>query len=490
MPFEARLLTGLGLSLLLVFRLTPVAIRAAGRFDFYDRPVGYKGHAAPTPYLGGAAVVAGFAIPLLLLAGNWSRTLPLVIGVAALWVVGTIDDRRTVTPLARIALEASLAVFIFSMGQGWDLGSAPLSLAVTVVWTVAVINAFNLFDNMDGATSSMAAVVCAAVTVLGVVLEDRWLAVAAIALTGACAGFLPHNLAPRGARIFLGDGGSMPIGFAIAVLVMSGTSSAAVQWQALAMGLMLVGVPALDTALVVVSRMRRGIPLLTGGRDHLTHRTGRILQNARGVAVALGSVQVVISALAIVALEGGSRAIVGAVSVYLLAIGVAIAVLDTWLAPEPKAHVSAVSATTPDTRRAARGAYGTRILAVALGLGLGLSPLFYAYYSAAIWVPNRARPRRNGGGGKHRRAAPPGSTCGASPRRTLRTRPLGVVVDPMGAVDRAGCQRGQPLPGLHRLLRARSHQRADPGGRSVAPRHRGGLRSGHRALDRGSHGGG
>lgn len=125
MPLEARLLTGLALSLLVVFWVTPVAIRAADRFEFYDKPVGYKGHAAPTPYLGGAAVVAGFAAALLLLAGDWTRTVPLVVGVFVLWAVRTLDDRRTVTPPVRVAVELILAGGVFALGQGWDLGSAP-----------------------------------------------------------------------------------------------------------------------------------------------------------------------------------------------------------------------------------------------------------------------------------------------------------------------------------------------------------------------------
>ncbi len=393
MPLEARLLTGLALSLLVVFWVTPVAIRAADRFEFYDKPVGYKGHAAPTPYLGGAAVVAGFAAALLLLAGDWTRTVPLVVGVFVLWAVGTLDDRRTVTPPVRVAVELILAGGVFALGQGWDLGSAPLSLVVTMLWVVAVVNAFNLFDNMDGATSTMAAVVAAAVAVLGVVEGDRWLAVASIALCGACIGFLPHNLASP-ARIFLGDGGSMPVGFAVAVLVMSGTAAAAPEGQALAMGLVLVGIPALDTCLVVVSRTRRGIPLLTGGRDHLTHRTRQRLRTARAVAIALGAAQAMLSALALVAISGGSKAIVAAVAVYLVGIGVAIAVLDSRGAPAPSVPPPAGPLPVADAAgtAAARVPGGARrdwsvVPAVVLGLGIGVSPFFFGYYDTDLWVP-------------------------------------------------------------------------------------------------------
>ena len=81
MPAEARLLAGLAVSLVIVYVATPFAIRVADRYEFYDRPVGFKRHAAPTPYLGGSAVVAGFLIAVLLVAEDWRRTLPVVGGV-------------------------------------------------------------------------------------------------------------------------------------------------------------------------------------------------------------------------------------------------------------------------------------------------------------------------------------------------------------------------------------------------------------------------
>ena len=305
------MLTGLALAVATVYWATPVAIRVAQRLSFYDRPIGYKGHAAPTPYLGGAAVVLGFLAATLALTGDWERTVPLTLGVVTLWVVGTVDDRRHVTPLGRVAVEVALAAGLWYLDLGWNLGLGPaVDLFVTAAWVVAVVNAFNLFDNMDGAATTMASVVAAGVMILGIVEGDAWLSVVAAALCGACLGFLPHNLASP-ARIFLGDGGSMPVGFAVAALAMIGVSDANAAWQSLAMGLLFVGVPALDTTLVVISRRRRGISILTGGRDHLTHRARERLRTTRAVALALGGLQAVISALAADGdprrLHGGAR---------------------------------------------------------------------------------------------------------------------------------------------------------------------------------------
>ena len=348
MPLEARLLVGLAIAVAVVHLTTPLAIRVAERLQFYDRPVGYKGHAAPTPYLGGAAVVAGFLVALLLLAGHWDRTLPVVAGVLVLWAVGTVDDRRTLPPLTRVLVEVALAAGLWALGLGWDLGAgAAVDLALTAVWIVAIVNAFNLFDNMDGAASSMAAVVAAGLAVVGVVEGDTWLAVTGAALCGATLGFLPHNLFASPARIFLGDGGSMPLGFAVAATAMIGMSASTAAWQSLAMGLLLVGIPALDTALVTVSRRRRGVSILTGGRDHLTHRARLRLRNARAVAVTLGGAQAVISALAVVALRGGSAGIVVAVVAYLVGLGATIALLDARFEVAPAQAADPDPATGP-----------------------------------------------------------------------------------------------------------------------------------------------
>ncbi|MDX6723612.1 MAG: UDP-GlcNAc:undecaprenyl-phosphate/decaprenyl-phosphate GlcNAc-phosphate transferase, partial [Solirubrobacteraceae bacterium] len=164
MPPETRALLGLAVALAVVYSATPLAIRVADRLQFYDKPAGYKGHARPTPYLGGAAVMAGFLLALVIVTGDWGRTLPLLGGMAVLLAVGTVDDRRNVSPLWRVAVEVALAWMLWQTGMGWDLGlGSGVDLALTIAWTVGVVNAFNLFDNMDGAASTMALVVSAAV---------------------------------------------------------------------------------------------------------------------------------------------------------------------------------------------------------------------------------------------------------------------------------------------------------------------------------------
>ena len=98
MTLALRISLGFALACALVYALTPYAITLARRLSFYDQPVGYKGHLEPTPYLGGAALMAGFVVALLAVAGDFQRTLTLLGGAALLWLLGTIDDHRPLSP--------------------------------------------------------------------------------------------------------------------------------------------------------------------------------------------------------------------------------------------------------------------------------------------------------------------------------------------------------------------------------------------------------
>ncbi|HEY4427084.1 MAG TPA: O-antigen ligase family protein [Solirubrobacteraceae bacterium] len=382
MTLALRLSLGFAIACALAYLATPYAIALADRLQFYDKPAGYKGHLRPTPYLGGAAVMAGLVVALALAAGSWQKTAPLLAGVVLLFAVGTIDDRRTVSPALRVLLELALAVLVWATGLGWHLhAGAAVDLSLTCLWVVGVVNAFNLFDNMDGAASAMALVVSAGAALIGIVNGDMWLAVGAACLCGACLGFLPRNISVP-ARIFLGDGGSMPMGFVVAVLVMVAAGTTPVAWRSLLVALLLVGIPALDTTLVIVSRRRRGVSVLWGGRDHLTHRARKLLPSARAVALLLASVQAALSVVAVLASRGEASFIVISASIYLLVAGCAIVLLDT-----QKLEEFTVAEEHPERSAALWSSKRALTCLGVVGLGAGLSPFFFAYYDAAVWVP-------------------------------------------------------------------------------------------------------
>ena len=214
-------------------------------------------------------------------------------------------------------------------GLGWHTPAGDgLDLVLTIVWVVGVVNAFNLMDNLDGACATVGGVCAAGIGTLAAIHGQSAIAGLSFALTGACVGFLPFNLATP-ARIFLGDGGSMLIGFLIAGLSATlGRNMHLGDADVVAVAIF-AGLPILDTALVSVSRLRRGVPLVTGGRDHLTHRLLLVLHSPRAVAGALAVSQGTLCALAIISAQLGRSALIGLVIGLGFAGVIAIALLDS-----------------------------------------------------------------------------------------------------------------------------------------------------------------
>lgn len=303
--------------------LTPLAIRLAGHTGFLDHPVGYKGHDAPTPYLGGLAAISAMLLAAFLFGQGSSHLAPIAIGAAVLLGVGTIDDRYALTPLTRLAIEVAAAGLLFAGGVKWALvGSEVLNFAVTAVFVLGVVNAFNLMDNMDGACGSVAGVSGALLGALALALGSPATAAIALALAGSCLGFLRYNLASP-ARIFLGDGGSMPVGFVLAALIMAMPGIRHLGWAFVPVAVVLVGLPALDTTLVVISRLRRGAGIFTGGRDHLTHRLRAKLGTARRVAAVLAASQALFVGIGAL-LVTVDESVAGFVAMLLILAGIAV----------------------------------------------------------------------------------------------------------------------------------------------------------------------
>jgi UDP-GlcNAc:undecaprenyl-phosphate/decaprenyl-phosphate GlcNAc-1-phosphate transferase len=291
-----------------VLAATPIAIRVANQLRFYDQPGGYKVHAGATPYLGGAAVVTGLALATLLFIGAETKLLAILGGACVMLAVGTVDDRRTVRPSIRLVTTSGAAALLSASGAGWSVfGNDAANLALTIVWVVGGVNAFNLMDNMDGAAATVAAVSGAGVAALAVINDDPMVAALALALSGACVGFLKYNLASS-ARIFLGDGGSMPIGFVLAAAVMGLPEMNVSGVSTLIPAALLVGLAIFDTTLVIVSRSRRRVRIYSGARDHVTHRLLPLLRSPRAVVLVLALVQTILCGLAIAAAELGTTA--------------------------------------------------------------------------------------------------------------------------------------------------------------------------------------
>jgi UDP-GlcNAc:undecaprenyl-phosphate GlcNAc-1-phosphate transferase len=266
-----------GVTVALTLFLTPLALKYAVRRQILDHPGEIKAQASPVPYLGGAAIVTSFAGVVLAAAFVRRPTsglteLAVILGVAvALAVMGLVDDLRGLSPWLRLAVEIGAGLVVWATPAGAQITqSSWIDAVLTVGWVVAVTNAFNLLDNMDGLSAGVAAIGSGFVFVMAARNGQFLVATLAIGIAGCAAGFLRSNFHP--ARIYMGDAGALFLGFMLAVLALKLRFEDAPRSIAFTIPIILLGVPLFDTTLVTVNRLRHRRSPLSGGRDHTSHR--------------------------------------------------------------------------------------------------------------------------------------------------------------------------------------------------------------------------
>jgi len=266
---------------------TPLARRTALRYDIVDHPDpgGRKAHAAPMPYLGGLAIYVAFMVFLFvaLLDKRASGTpvwqgVGIVAGATLMVGFGLVDDRFSLPPLLKMGGQVLAAALLYVAGVHFHFNHFSwLDAPVSIIWVVGMTNAFNLLDNMDGLSVGTAAIGCAYFFVLALLEpynKQFLVAIMAVALLGACLGFLYYNFNP--ARIFMGDAGSLFLGFMLSVLGLkiNNMNNGFPNLHAVNffVPIVVLGIPIFDTTLVTISRLRRHVPVSRGGRDHTSHR--------------------------------------------------------------------------------------------------------------------------------------------------------------------------------------------------------------------------
>jgi UDP-GlcNAc:undecaprenyl-phosphate GlcNAc-1-phosphate transferase len=289
----------LGLSAFALTGLLTWPVRAlAISLGAMDAPnLARKTQTEPVPYLGGVAIASGITIvsfAAVFVGGDAlgqdngqlkDLALTVLLPGLLLGAMGLFDDLRSLSPWPRLiaqTLVGTVVAFVivnsgtigtpFGNGGTGDSGSW-INTAVTIFWIVGVCNSINFFDNLDGAASGAVAIAALGVFFIAFDRGQELVSALSIVTAGATIGFLMWNKSP--AKIYMGDAGALFLGIIISVATIRLNPGITPTWQSLAIPLMLLAVPLLDTCVAVFSRLARGLSPLTGGKDHLSHRLVR-----------------------------------------------------------------------------------------------------------------------------------------------------------------------------------------------------------------------
>lgn len=296
-------------SLTFVGLATPLVRRLALRFGVVDRPSeAHKTHQEPVPYLGGIAIVAGVIITTygaLFISGNAefvALVSTVLIPAVFMGAVGLVDDVKKLSPWPRFVAQnlvglAITIVLISTDTLGSPSGSQIVDILISVIWIVGITNSINFFDNVDGGASGAVAISSFFLFLLCMQGGQYFIAGLSIVLAGSTLGFLLWNKPP--ARIYMGDAGALFLGVLLATLALRFNPNPIDKVSSLAIPVLLIAVPILDTSVAVISRLRRGLSPFQGGQDHLSHRLMRSKFTKRQSILILWLITIFFSSIAV-----------------------------------------------------------------------------------------------------------------------------------------------------------------------------------------------
>jgi UDP-N-acetylmuramyl pentapeptide phosphotransferase/UDP-N-acetylglucosamine-1-phosphate transferase len=276
-------------SLVLALIGTPVVRALATRAGVVSNPDARRVHARPTPLLGGIAIfIAALASLVIFGKGSeYGHGLGMLIGVALIVLVGFLDDLYHIPALVKLSGQIVAAIVIIPFGISVEISGAPwLDAILTVGWVVGVTNAFNLIDNMDGLSAGIAAIASFSIFAIAAHVGQYLVAATSLALCGACLGFLRYNFGRMPARIFMGDTGSLFLGYLLAVLAVR-LSYGSARLVTPFIPIAILGLPIFDTSFVIVRRLREGRSIFQAGKDHTSHQLAAALHLSTREAVIL-----------------------------------------------------------------------------------------------------------------------------------------------------------------------------------------------------------
>ncbi len=304
------------ITLIFSLLLTPLVRQQAARWGVFDHPDDERRvHQTPMPRLGGVAIYLAALLACLVYAGlshTWVPLWKLLLPATLIFLLGVADDVAGVSEHLKLIIPACSATLLYALGYRITrLSLLPaitfevpdwLGFLLTLIWLVGITNAFNLIDGVDGLAVGIGAIAISAVLVCSLLLGKHESGLLAASLLGALLGFLPYNFHP--ASLFLGDSGSLLIGFLTALLLLIGTSE---QPRTLtAVGPIIAGLPIVEAAVTLLRRWLAGQSLLPGDRGHFHHKLLDRGLSQRGVVLRLYVVGVIFAGSGVLLLKAGT----------------------------------------------------------------------------------------------------------------------------------------------------------------------------------------
>ena len=263
---------------IVVLLLTPVTMWLAAKVGAVDVPSARRIHTRPIPRLGGIAIVLGFLLPAIWFLPADPAVRGLIAGGVLIAALGVVDDTMGLSPVVKLVGQVACASVPVAAGLTIDHITLPFAGAIdlgapgyvlTVIWFVAIVNIINFTDGMDGLAAGVVGIGASTFAIIAASLGRADAAILAAALAGACLAFLRFNFNP--ARTFMGDGGSMFLGFMLAGIAITGVMKSAAT-VAIVLPLIVLAIPILDTSFVIMKRIKHGLPVYGADKSHFHHR--------------------------------------------------------------------------------------------------------------------------------------------------------------------------------------------------------------------------
>lgn len=280
-----------------------------------DKPGGHlKKQEEPVPYLGGLAVYLSFLLTTGFIYQYSREVLGILLAGAIIVILGLVDDLGVLSPPVKLLGQLIAATVLIKASIYIKLSILPpwVAVALTILWVMAITNAFNLIDIMDGLASGVGAIAALVLVIINYQSGKELIVPLSVALAGSLMGFLRHNFKP--AKIYLGDTGSLFIGLMLAALSMNGAYTR-VSLAGVLAPILILGVPIFDMLLVMHIRFRRGIPMMHGSPDHFALRLRKWRLSVEQTVVSSYFVALLLGLAALVLIRVGT---IAALSIILL----------------------------------------------------------------------------------------------------------------------------------------------------------------------------